>query len=250
MNFSTFPSLNKGMIEDLERVLSKDVPKLMECLASERDTADVARAKMESHSHGDGVNNRSPTVPLDIGRNKFGGSSSSSYDSEKSSNPFTEIDSSSASFWSLQEEFDRFHRDKFESLGPSGGFLSNRASYTYLLETGLEKDELRRIWEMSDIDRDGQLDSEEFAVAMFLVDALLSSGQLPDELEEHEIPPSKRSSQSDQGAQPRSLRASTGRSSNGGGGGSGGDGGGKRGQQVVTASAREMVRVREGERRR
>ena len=51
---------------------------------------------------------------------------------------------------------------------------------------------LRRIWALSDIDNDGQLDRDEFALAMFLLNHKLSGNDLPDILPEKLVPPSKR----------------------------------------------------------
>ena len=55
-------------------------------------------------------------------------------------------------------------------------------------------DQLRQIWNLSDIDRDGYLDHHEYVVAMFLCDAVIQKGRpIPAELPMSVIPPSKRS---------------------------------------------------------
>lgn len=45
---------------------------------------------------------------------------------------------------------------------------------------------------MSDIDGDGMLDRDEFAVAMFLIDHKLNDNDLPETLPDRVIPPNKR----------------------------------------------------------
>lgn len=50
---------------------------------------------------------------------------------------------------------------------------------------------LRRIWNLSDIDEDGMLDRDEFAVAMFLIDHKLSGNDIPNVLPDRLVPPSK-----------------------------------------------------------
>ena len=50
---------------------------------------------------------------------------------------------------------------------------------------------LRRVWALSDIDQDGMLDRDEFAVAMFLIDHKLDGNDIPDTLPPKLIPPSK-----------------------------------------------------------
>ena len=50
---------------------------------------------------------------------------------------------------------------------------------------------LRRIWNLSDIDQDGMLDRDEFAVSMFLIDHKLGGNDIPDVLPDRLVPPSK-----------------------------------------------------------
>jgi len=45
---------------------------------------------------------------------------------------------------------------------------------------------------LSDVDKDGMLDDEEFALAMHLINIKLDGHDLPDELPIHLIPPTKR----------------------------------------------------------
>jgi hypothetical protein len=81
----------------------------------------------------------------------------------------------------------------FEALGPQGGYLSTQVARDILVRTGLEKDQLRLIWNLSDIDRDGLFDHDEYVVAMFLCDAVSQKGRpIPDELPPSVIPPRKR----------------------------------------------------------
>ena len=51
---------------------------------------------------------------------------------------------------------------------------------------------LGRIWKLSDVDQDGMLDSDEFALAMHLINIKMEGHDLPSTLPEHLIPPSKR----------------------------------------------------------
>jgi hypothetical protein len=92
----------------------------------------------------------------------------------------------------LQDSADRL-LSTFESLGPQGGFLDTATARGVLVKTGLGKDQLRQIWNLSDIDRDGYFDFEEYVVAMFLVDAVVQKGRpIPTELPATVIPPGKR----------------------------------------------------------
>jgi hypothetical protein len=71
--------------------------------------------------------------------------------------------------------------------------LSTQKARDVLVKTGLGKDQLRQIWNLSDMDRDGFFDHEEYVVAMFLCDAVIQKGRpIPAELPATVIPPSKR----------------------------------------------------------
>ena len=84
-------------------------------------------------------------------------------------------------------------RSSFEQLGPEGGYLSTNKARDVLVRTGLEKDQLRQIWNLSDIDRDGLFDHDEYVVAMFLCDAVIQKGRpIPAELPDTVVPPGKR----------------------------------------------------------
>lgn len=92
----------------------------------------------------------------------------------------------------LQDSADRLLAS-FEALGPEGGFLSTQKARDVLVKTGLTKDQLRQIWNLSDMDRDGLFDHDEYVVAMFLCDAVIQKGRpIPTELPASVVPPSKR----------------------------------------------------------
>ncbi|XP_061594224.1 epidermal growth factor receptor substrate 15 isoform X2 [Cololabis saira] len=80
----------------------------------------------------------------------------------------------------------------FESLGPVGGMLSGDKVKPVLLNSKLPVDILGRVWELSDLDRDGMLDKDEFSVAMYLVYRALEGENVPMSLPPPLVPPSKR----------------------------------------------------------
>lgn len=92
----------------------------------------------------------------------------------------------------LQDSADRL-KNSYIQLGPEGGYLSTDKAREVLVRTGLEKDQLRQIWNLSDMDRDGLFDFDEYVVAMFLCDAVVQKGRpIPTELPASVVPPSKR----------------------------------------------------------
>jgi epidermal growth factor receptor substrate 15 len=80
----------------------------------------------------------------------------------------------------------------YQNLGPMGGKLPGDIVKPVMMNSKLPLDTLSKIWEMSDIDKDGQMDSEEFAVAMHLIYKALDGHPLPPSLPNNLIPPSKR----------------------------------------------------------
>ncbi|XP_030583800.1 epidermal growth factor receptor substrate 15 isoform X2 [Archocentrus centrarchus] len=89
------------------------------------------------------------------------------------------------------EEKMKFH-SIFDSLGPVGGMLSGDKVKPVLLNSKLPVDILGRVWELSDLDRDGMLDKDEFSVAMYLVYRALEGEPVPMSLPPPLVPPSKR----------------------------------------------------------
>uniref|UniRef100_A0A3B3SEA2 Epidermal growth factor receptor pathway substrate 15 like 1 n=1 Tax=Paramormyrops kingsleyae TaxID=1676925 RepID=A0A3B3SEA2_9TELE len=80
----------------------------------------------------------------------------------------------------------------FESLVPVNGLLSGEKVKPVLINSKLPLDVLGRVWDLSDIDKDGHLDRDEFAVAMHLVYRALEKEPVPPVLPSSLIPPSKR----------------------------------------------------------
>lgn len=61
-----------------------------------------------------------------------------------------------------------------------------------MLQSNLTAKVLNKLWSLSDVDQDGQLDEEEFALAMYLVMIKLRDFEVPNQLPRHLCPPSKR----------------------------------------------------------
>lgn len=71
-------------------------------------------------------------------------------------------------------------------------FCVTVAAKSEMVKSKLPNSVLGKIWKLSDINKDGFLDSDEFALAMHLINVKLEGYDLPAELPEHLIPPSKR----------------------------------------------------------
>jgi len=181
--FSEFHSLSQKQIDGLDEILNKDIPSLMDELPSERDTPETLRAKMGG---GPGASKGVANIPIPKTASKYG------KQDQIMSNPFGPSQDDKELYWALQDSADRL-ASSFAALGPEGGFLSTKTARNVLMKTGLEKDNLRQIWNLSDIDRDGLFDLEEYVVAMFLCDAVIQKGRpIPAELPASVVPPGKR----------------------------------------------------------
>lgn len=181
--FSEFHSLSQKQIDGLDDILNKDIPSLMDELPSERDTPETLRAKMGG---GPGGSKGVANIPIPKTASKYG------KQDQIMSNPFGPSQDDKELYWALQDSADRL-ASSFAALGPEGGFLSTKTARNVLMKTGLEKDNLRQIWNLSDIDRDGLFDLEEYVVAMFLCDAVIQKGRpIPAELPASVVPPGKR----------------------------------------------------------
>ncbi len=217
VKFSEFSALKEEQITLLEKCLTVDIPKLMEELPSERDTPEILRQKMGAATINPNVSN----VPVPLRADKFGKNVE-----DNAANPFGFGAENEDNYWcvelkyqlivipsrksiyitnsnkksflcytffrALQESAERLF-DSFQALGPEGGFLPPSVARDVLVKTGLEKEQLRQIWNLSDIDRDGYLDHHEYVVAMFLCDAVIQKKKpIPAELPNSVVPPSKR----------------------------------------------------------
>lgn len=88
---------------------------------------------------------------------------------------------------------DRYKYDEvFDTLGPVDGKISGAVAKTELVKSRLPNSILGKVWKLSDLDKDGMLDADEFALAMHLIGIKLDGFDLPNDLPPHLVPPSKR----------------------------------------------------------
>lgn len=167
-DFSKFNPLRTKLIESLDRMLASDIPRLMGMIPLETESDQDASVKGGAFSVSHSTNN-----PFAAGacRGALLGAGSDTWIVEEH-----------------KEEYDRV----FKSLSPKNGKVSGAVAKREMVKSKLPNTVLGKIWTLSDIDRDGQLDEDEFAVAMYLIKIKLDDDDLPDELSPHLIPPSKR----------------------------------------------------------
>ncbi|XP_075060465.1 EH domain-containing protein 3 [Mixophyes fleayi] len=80
----------------------------------------------------------------------------------------------------------------FYTLSPVNGKITGANAKREMVKSKLPNTVLGKIWKLADIDKDGLLDDEEFALANHLIKVKLEGHELPNDLPCHLLPPSKR----------------------------------------------------------
>jgi len=159
-NIDKFPKLDQKLMTTLDQSLSVDVPGLLKMLPSGDE-------KSSSYESGGVVSN--PFL-IDPTKAKVGGS------------------------WAIDGSSKKKYDNQFYNLKLTDGKLSGAGAREVMLQSKLAPATLSQVWDLSDVDQDGYLDSDEFAVAMFLMDSLSAQviTELPAALPSAVVPPSKR----------------------------------------------------------
>ncbi|KAG0165277.1 endocytosis defective- protein [Apophysomyces sp. BC1034] len=79
----------------------------------------------------------------------------------------------------------------FQARGQINGYMPGSTAKDVLLSSNLPPNRLERIWDLSDIDKDGSLDFEEFCIAMHLTFACINGVEAPTVLPPTLIPATK-----------------------------------------------------------
>jgi len=94
--------------------------------------------------------------------------------------------------WVISSNDKQVYDNIFYGLQLERGKLPGAPARQFLMDTGIQKQFLRQIWTLCDMEKDGTLDNEEFALAMYLVELVKKGKTIPDTLTTEMIPPSKR----------------------------------------------------------
>ncbi|KAI3364371.1 hypothetical protein L3Q82_011172, partial [Scortum barcoo] len=122
---------------------------------------------------------------LDLGSSS---SNSSSTTSLASNSPKT-----GASDWAVPQASRLKYRQQFNTLDKlMSGYLSGPQVRNALMASNLTQTQLATIWTLADVDKDGQLQGDEFILAMHLVDMAKTGRPLPLTLPQDLVPPSLR----------------------------------------------------------
>ncbi|XP_036604719.1 intersectin-2 isoform X5 [Trichosurus vulpecula] len=84
--------------------------------------------------------------------------------------------------WAITSEERTKHDKQFDSLRPAGGHITGDQARGFFLQSGLPAPVLAEIWALSDLNKDGKMDQQEFSIAMKLIKLTLQGQRLPPSL--------------------------------------------------------------------
>ncbi|PZC76431.1 hypothetical protein B5X24_HaOG204670 [Helicoverpa armigera] len=84
--------------------------------------------------------------------------------------------------WALSDAQARHYAAQFAQLRPERGMLSGQTARLFFEKSHLPVPDLRKIWQLSDINKDGMLTLEEFSIAMHLIVLRRNNIPVPDVL--------------------------------------------------------------------
>lgn len=165
-DFTKFHGLKPRMVDALDELLTLDIAKLMPLLRQEE--VEVPEQIVQGGAF-DGTRN-GPFVE---------GATEGAYEGMDDDE------------WIVTKDKPKYD-EIFYNLSPMDGKLSGTKAKNWMVTTKLPNSVLGKIWKLSDVDRDGMLDDEEFALASHLIEVKLEGHGLPIDLPRHLVPPSKR----------------------------------------------------------
>lgn len=169
-DFTKFNPMKPKLLETVDKMLANDIAKLMVMIPQEEAVrSDIPVIKGGAFGPVDGTIN----TPFGIGAGE--GVDKGRGEEE----------------WVVAKERYQYD-DTFQSLNPINGKITGAAAKQEMVKSKLPNSALAKIWKLSDVDKDGMLDSDEFALAMHLIQIKLDGHDLPTDLPDHLVPPSKR----------------------------------------------------------
>lgn len=165
-DFSKFQVIKPKLLEAVEDMLANDIAKLMTLVRQEE-------ASMPSQSVQGGAFEGTMNGPFGHG---YG---------EGASEGIDELE------WVVARDKPTYD-EIFYTLSPVNGKVSGAMAKKEMVKSKLPNTVLGKIWKLADVDKDGFLDDEEFALANHLIKVKLEGHELPADLPDHLVPPSKR----------------------------------------------------------
>lgn len=166
-DFTKFHPLKPKLLENVDRMLAEDIARLMSLVPAEE------ALKSNDHPVRGGAFEQVEASPFGVGVGEGVDMGRGEED------------------WVVAKEQYKYD-ETFQSLNPINGKITGAAAKSEMVKSRLPNSVLGKIWKLSDVDKDGMLDSDEFALAMHLINIKIEGHDIPNELPEHLIPPSKK----------------------------------------------------------
>ncbi|XP_062341642.1 EH domain-containing protein 2-like [Osmerus eperlanus] len=171
-DFTKFKTLKSSYMASLDKLLSTDIAKLMPFLHQQEVKKEFLPVMMDSDFLG--------TFKPVYKRDPFEDAT------ESGEGSVVRVDE-----WVVARDKPKYD-EIFYNLCPNDGKLSSTKAKEWMVSSNLPHTVLGHIWKLSDVDCDGMLDDEEFALAIYLIEGRVEGHRLPQELPVHLVPPSKR----------------------------------------------------------
>jgi len=170
-DFTKFHALDRKLLERVDKMLAEDIAKLMAMVPLEEQMSKSEGADKIEGGAFDGVMDAATPFMYKGGEGINAG--------------VGELE------WVISK--DRYKYDEiFDTLNPIDGKITGSSAKSEMVKSKLPNNVLGKIWKLSDVDKDGMLDADEFALAMHLMNVKLDGHDLPTELPQHLVPPNKR----------------------------------------------------------
>lgn len=167
-DFTKFHQLRPKLIETVDQMLATDIARLMEMIPLEDQNSQNEKPHVEGGAFE--AYNESP----------FGFGRGEGTDAGKGEHE-----------WIVGQEKYKYD-EVFSKLNPVNGKITGAAAKAEMVKSKLPNSVLGKIWKLADVDRDGMLDTDEWALANHLIQIKMEGHDLPNELPDHLIPPSKK----------------------------------------------------------
>lgn len=181
LDFSKFQSLKPHLLEEVDKMLANDIAKLMAMIPlQDMQNRKMNNGEAEQQQQQQAVVKGGAFVSVQDTASPFGYKRGEGIDAGKGETG-----------WVVAKERQKYDA-VFNTLEKSDGKLSGAVAKAEMVKSKLPNSVLGKIWKLSDIDHDGFLDIDEFALAMHLIQVKLGGHDLPVEIPDHLVPPSKR----------------------------------------------------------
>jgi hypothetical protein len=195
-DFGKFKKLDDRVMQSADDALTSGIPTLLRQLAEENDAKAAADKAVAQQFMGNALTGGAAPGMGGGGDDDSTGEAGGAGASASAGNPFGGAGVGGRDPYAIWAALvNKVEADSVFRLLPGGqeGLVSGAGARDVLMESAVDTGVLRTIWDLSDVDRDGYLDADEFALCWYLIQQAKAGQQIPGKLPANLLPPSKRS---------------------------------------------------------